>query len=464
MLNRLYSWYGKRTVWGVGAVILVLATAGLIVAFSGGSALEETDEQFRTVQVSRVSDISGTGALQLVGSVEAVSEVRLQSEASGRITRVNVTLGQQVRAGQTVATIENASEYASLLQAQGSYEAAVAAAASSDVGVAEAKNNAVDAYRDAYAAANSVIINSVDSLYSNPRQATPGVKIQGGTYTFFLNEERYALNAILEDFQSTANTLTPSSNLAAELSDAREIVGRVQGLIQAFLVQLPKQPVEGIFTTAEIEAFQSELTTARATLNATLAQIDSARESLNRAEISGTGSTVSAADAQVKQALGGLRAAEANYAKTIIKTSIAGTVNTVSVKTGDYVTNQSPIAVIANNNALEITAYISESERGRAAIGDTVTIEEKFEGTVSNIAPAVDPTTKKVEIKIQTTATELSNGDTVRLSIAGTEPSDTDTSTVTTDIIVPITALKVETDRIVIFTASEENVLEAHTT
>ena len=82
---------------------------------------------------------------------------------------------------------------------------------------------------------------------------------------------------------------------------------------------------------------------------------------------------------------------------------------------------------------------------------------------MSNIAPAVDPTTKKVEIKIQTTATELSNGDTVRLSIAGTEPSDTDTSTVTTDIIVPITALKVETDRIIIFTISEANVLEEHT-
>jgi multidrug efflux pump subunit AcrA (membrane-fusion protein) len=100
---------------------------------------------------------------------------------------------------------------------------------------------------------------------------------------------------------------------------------------------------------------------------------------------------------------------------------------------------------------------VSESDRNRIAVGDTVRIDGETAGTITNIAPAIDPSTKKIEVKIATEGESLSNGDTVRVTI------DTNGSLENiTDIIIPIAALKVETNRVVVFTLSDTNILIAH--
>ena len=174
-----------------------------------------------------------------------------------------------------------------------------------------------------------------------------------------------------------------------------------------------------------------------------------------RAEIAGTGLEVSASEAQVKQALGQLRTAEANLEKTIFRSPISGTLNQLAVEVGDFVNMFETIARVANNDALEVTAFVNESERNRIAVGDGVVIAGKYDGVITNIAPTVDPVTRKVEVQIGTETTELTNGDSVSITLNGS------TSAID-EIVIPITALKVETDRIVVFTVSNENTLIAN--
>lgn len=460
-LNRLYNQFDKRT-FLIGAVVIIILVGGGIVA---GAVLEQPAEEIKDkdilVRVSSIKNLAQNGSISLVGTVEAIDEVRLESETSGRVTRVFVNLGQQVGAGTTIATIENASEYAALLQAEGAYEAAVASAASSNVGLSEAKNNAVDVYRDTYSEIGDTFVNTIDLLFTNPRATTPGLKVNAGIKTDFLNNERYAFNAIIENFQKSERALSKNDDLEEALDYARSITSRTQDVVDVFIEILPKQLNQeqgGIFSQTELETLQSSFTVVRQSLNSAISEIDSAKELLRRAEIASTGKQVSSADASVKQALGVLRAAEANYAKTIIRTPISGTVNSLSVKTGDYVSLSQPVAIVANNNALLITTFISEQDRGRVVIGDSVEIEGQYEGKVTNIAPAVDPVTKKIEIKIQTDTSNLLNGDTVGLVVLGTQ-SETENSD---EIKIPITALKAEPDRMIVFTVNEQNILEAH--
>ncbi|NCN52240.1 HlyD family efflux transporter periplasmic adaptor subunit [Candidatus Parcubacteria bacterium] len=450
IIGRLHRRYGKRFIWSVAGAALVIIIIIVVAIKSSENTASIATNVPPTVVVSSVRDISGKNTINLIGSVEAVDEVRLETEASGRITSVGVGLGDSVAAGQIIAQIENASEYAALLQAQGSYEAAVASSRSTSVSLINAQSDAINTYRSSYSKTNDVILNTIDSLFSNPKAITPGVRIQTGSNVDILNSERYAFNTMLSEWQKQSVTLTTSSDLHAALREARANVTRVQKMIDIFIPYLASEDA-GTFTETQLSTIRSNFASSDTVITSLLNSINSAEDTLSRAELSSSGGVVSAADAQVKQALGSLKAAEANYAKTVIRTSIAGTVNSLSVKTGDYVSTFAPVAIVANNNALEITTYVGASDRDRIAVGQKVIIAKKYTGVVTQVAPAVDPVTKKVEVKIQAETADISNGDTVDISITTTN----ETAVTVGPILVPITAVKFNAENGDVFSVVE---------
>src|SRR5690606_25450209 len=141
--------------------------------------------------------------------------------------------------------------------------------------------------------------------------------------------------------------LSRVDRIARFIEDLSFVVDRQQ--------QIDMSPEEKSALQASFLSARNSLASLRQTLISARTSIETAKERLIQAQIAATNGTVSAADAQVKQALGTLRAAQAQYAKTIIRTPIAGTVNRIDVKAGDFVTAFTPIATIANNNALTIT-------------------------------------------------------------------------------------------------------------
>lgn len=457
----LYSFFAPTSKAGVVRFgVLLAALIGL-----GWFALHEPAVQSAAtndapgVRVAAVNALAGDTSLSLVGTVAAVDQATILAEASGRVTSVRVTLGQEIAAGTIIATLENASQYASLLQAEGAYEAAVASAASSDVGVTEARNSAVSTFKSAYVTVNDVILNTVDDLISDPRAQTPGIRITAFSYTNFLNTERSAFNQLLTQWQQETLAIDTSDDLQGMLRDAKIRTERALAVVEAFLEVLPRQDTS-TYTETELSVFQNNFVTAQRSLLSTLTAINAAQDALVRSEVSGSGGIVSAADAQIKQALGTLRAAQAVYNKTILRSPISGSVQSLDVRTGDYLSGFTEVATIANPNALEVTTYLNSSERDRVAIGDTVTIGTDILGTVTAIAPSVSAQTGKIEVKIQSQSESLSNGETVRLSIdsmSETVPAESDVP-----ISIPITALKVETDRTVVFTVTGENTLRAH--
>lgn len=470
-------YFNPKTKWGrirLIAAVAVLVVIGMFV-FGGNNEPVQVEEDARGVRLTRVGSFGDSASLELVGTVEAVDQATIEAEVGGRVTSVRVGLGDRVSAGQVIATLENASQYASLLQAEGSYEAAVAAAAQSDVSVssaqtarAAARNDAINTFRSAYTTASSIVLNNIDEFFTNPdAQVTPGLKLDGYGYTSYLNDERVAFQDLLTEWREEANTLSNNDDLQTALNNAEARTNRVKEMVDAFIVLLNEQEPPSAYTEAELDAFSTTFTGLRANLNATLLSIENARtslataeETLRRAEISGTGGEVSVADANVKQALGALRAAQANYNRTILRSPIAGVVQTLAVKQGDYIGALTTAATVANQDALLITTFVSESERDRIEVGSTVAIEGGASGTITAIAPSVDPATGKIEVRIQSESTELQNGDVVDVAI---ETPDRPLEERADDpIIIPITALKVETDRIIVFTVNDDGVLVAH--
>lgn len=132
-----------RRLLPLGLVTLVVAGAAIAVRVAGDSA----SGAVRTVTVTRGS-VAQT--VTIPGSVTAAAQLRLNFRAAGRVTAVDVTVGQRVAADQPLATLDTTELAAAvdqargaLAQAQARYDQTVAGATSQDVAIArQAVDNA----------------------------------------------------------------------------------------------------------------------------------------------------------------------------------------------------------------------------------------------------------------------------------------------------------------------------------
>jgi membrane fusion protein, macrolide-specific efflux system len=101
----------------VGAAVTVVVAAGLgiWIATSSSSA---TPLITTTTTVQTVSTGTITKTASSSGTIEPANQAPLNFGASGRVTAVDVSVGQTVTAGQTLAAIDSSSLSASLAQAQ----------------------------------------------------------------------------------------------------------------------------------------------------------------------------------------------------------------------------------------------------------------------------------------------------------------------------------------------------------
>lgn len=441
-----------RTVVLVGAIFLAVSFLG-----SSESDTEEQASLPPTVFVGTLADVQNGDSASFVGTVRAISEAEIQSEVSGRITSVNVQAGDFVSAGTVLATIENTAQQAALLQAEGAYEAALAAAAQSEVSLEDAQNAAISAYRTAYTSAYGVVLTSVDQFFSDPNsRLVPGLRISTDGNSTYLNNTRRDLTGIFEKWRQDANGLDASDNLVAYLNEAEQYTRTIIQMVDVFIAAVSSADPDDTLDGVSFSSFASDLTAARATLNGILTSLANAEENLNRARIGGTQNTdVSLANAQVKQALGALRSAQANYEKTIFRSPISGTVNSLQVNVGDFISAFTQIAEVANNDALQVSIFAGESDLAQFSLGKSVTINNTVLGTVTSIAPAVDAVTQKTEIKIAAESAELTNGSTVTIRIDTTkEPQNNG------PMKVPLTAVRFTAEDGFIFTVENGELVE----
>jgi membrane fusion protein, macrolide-specific efflux system len=110
------KWFARRgTIFG--AVIVVLAAAGvatwLATSSSSAAPLISTTTTVQTVATGTI-----TKTVSSTGTIEPANQANLNFGVSGRVTAVDVGVGQVVSAGQALATIDDSSLSASLAEAQ----------------------------------------------------------------------------------------------------------------------------------------------------------------------------------------------------------------------------------------------------------------------------------------------------------------------------------------------------------
>ncbi len=492
---RAGSWLTKIG-WkkGVLAAVIIVGAVAALVLLQRTRVDELPVTSLKVVTVKTVAELSAdTSPLSIIGQVSSISEATVRAEKSGQVIRVAGSLGGTVAAGAIVAEIENASERAAVLSAVGLVEGAEANLAKVQGGVRPeqraildanvtnanaaliaARAGAVSAILSAHASINSAVQGTTDKMFTNPgfNGATFNITSSDSSLTVKAERMRDVITQYLARESSTSGTLSINSDLAQEITTTQSEVREVRNFLDTIVSALNKGiPTPSISTTllatylAEATAARSSLTTTLSGLSVTAqslvsaeAALDVARKNLEQGISGGQAEDVASARAALKQAQGGLAAARANLEKTIIRAPISGTINSFSLKRGDYVQTASPVLTVANNGSLEVLAYVTENDARDIAVGQRVTMDGAT-GVVTRVAPALDPLTKKIEVRMSVdNSRDLTNGQSVLTTIARTSVGESPT---TARITIPISAVKVESERSIVFTV-DAGVLTAH--
>ncbi len=459
--------FAKQRPYVTGAIAIgIIAALGSLAFLGGGTPTNPEQTQLREVSLVRIGDVSQTGALQTTGEVHSVTEASVAPKVSAPVIGIYKGLGDYVGAGAVIAELENASQRASLAQAQASFSRAKSGATVSGISVEGSLANAESARQAAYAAMADAIRSKADASFSNAdtNQPTFFVSIANSQLKNTLEAQRLSVGAILKRQDAARSKTLSSETVMQELNLLGQEIVTLREFLSNLTLGLSNAIPTGSISASTIASYQADAQTALTTVTGLQSSVTNAVTAIRTAQENLTqGSSGSGTNADVSAAQAAVDVARASLENTIIRAPISGTINFIDLDQGSFVGAGTPVVRIANNGALEIITQISDTDARGIRVGANVEIEGGVTGRVTRIAPAADPVTKKVEVRIGVTGgtANLLNGSTATLSIV--RPAEAVVAGSDSPIIVPIAALKIGANEMVVFTVDETDSLVPHT-
>jgi RND family efflux transporter MFP subunit len=479
---------GLPLLYSVGGAIVVVIVLGFGVRFFiHGAATAAAPAQISHVQIASVASLaSESGPLPLSGKVTSRGQATILAQTSGEIVSLSRALGDHVAAGQVIAQFDNASQAATVVQAQGAYAAAQASlakasgttATNSGITSAQAAQAAANAQtsvnaslQSTYVALDDAVHTKSDPLFSNPRGASPTLlsfTIPDSQLVVNIQNERLGLEAVLADARTIANSTSDTDARATAMNaDALTVAAFLNDLVRGINQAVPSQSISASMIAADqaaIGSARSEVVNAIASLSAAKGSYDAAQSGAQTAANSastGSDSDVALAKANVQQALGSLESAQAALDKTIVRSPISGTIVSLTITQGDFVSSFSTIAEVSNPTALEVDAYVTPGDAKTLSTGGSAVIDGNVKGVITSIAPAIDPSTGQIQVKIGIPGDQssLTDGDTVSVSLSRSISSGTATTALPTQFTIPIVAAKITPTGPIVFTVSSSTLV-----
>jgi RND family efflux transporter MFP subunit len=326
-------------------------------------------------------DLSAT--VVATGTIKAVvgGEVKVGSRVPGRVERLAVQVGDRVRAGQVIATLEQDELRATLEKTRAELAAGEARA--------------------------SQLVADLDVV-----RATAATAVDRGTAR--LSAARARLKIVLDGArpEEIAQAEAAVRQAEANISLAEANAARSRRLLDQELIA----PQEAETTKREFDVASAQLRTAREQLALARTryrpeEIQIARDEVHQAEadlaeVQAEVGTILVkerelvvAQRQVDQGRATVKAAEANLGYATITAPIAGIIASVSTQQGETVTSGSAAAqaptfvTIIDLGRLEAHAYVDETDIGKVQVGQAAGFtvdafpDREFAGSITAIYP-----------------------------------------------------------------------------
>ncbi|MFP3392607.1 HlyD family secretion protein [Brevibacillus sp. SIMBA_040] len=364
-----------------------------------------------------IGSVTGKDSTQIAGVIEG-TEVDLSFKMGGSIEQIAIADGDEVKAGQLVATLNSEELLAKKEQAEAAYHLAQVKLEQAKKGV-----SLTDSSSSAQVDQAQAVVNSAKAqLDANKNGARA--------------EEIAQLKAKLSAAQ-TSNQIA-----ATNLERMQKLL--VEGAVPQVKVEEAKMQADK--AAAELKAADEQLKMAqsgsrREQIDASQAQLDQAKAAYDQA-VAGRGQVglkqldVKSAEAGVQQAKGALAEIEAYLNNTKLTAPVDGIVKSVSVQKGELVAQGFTVMTIQTKADNYVKLYVNEYTLANIKSGDMVklyvpALKREVDAKIATIAPAADFAVKKAtqelgdrdirsfQVKLLVVGSELRPGLTVEWKIEG---------------------------------------------
>lgn len=420
----------KRT-WGI--IVLVLLVGSYFIFRTPASVVNTTTD------VAKVSDLKQT--VLATGQVVSNTDLNLSFNSTGIVKSLKVKVGDNVKAGQVLATLDQGAELAALTSAKGALAGAQArlkrtieGASNEEIALAEITLAQTKLTQE------TLVNNAYQNLLNSYPQAIPKdgdsdytAPIISGTYT--LGKEGIINLTSYYSVGGTSFTVTGLTNgsgssntiIAQPIGDSGLYItfpNNTNINVTDWIIEIPNKKASNYLTN--YNAYQSALAQAKSAIDQSAAQL-----AIKKA--AARGSDIDLANADILSAEGQVQAAGARYNNTIISAPVDGTITSIDIKIGEQAMAQKRAIVLQDISNIYIETNVNEANISSLSLGmpidityDSFGTDKIFKGTITKIDPASTVVSGVVNYKVTASTEQVPNlrpGMTANMTIKVAEKS-----------------------------------------
>ncbi|MBR3761473.1 MAG: efflux RND transporter periplasmic adaptor subunit [Lachnospiraceae bacterium] len=451
---------------------LVVCTAmafSMIVSGCGSQGSSVTNEESSVVvDVVSVQKDTLTLSNQFVGTVAPEESVYIIPMAQGTVTNTYFEVGDTVQAGDVLFEIDDSAAKLQLQQAQLTYNNTKAQVDSSWSSATSQQESALDQLK-VQKASTLAQLQAAQVQYFSLKDSVE----QGQNVLDAMKEQKDRIDTMSTDevlalAENMANTMISSS--AGSMSGSVDISGILNGLLGSnnmgntgsgtaggemtpedkdkLADELRPQLKETLST--QIKETESSINQAGMSLNAAEGALKAAEEgyrmieeSIKTAQETNLDDTKKQLDNSLNLAQLGVESAQMALSYYDVTTPISGTVISKAVEVNGFATSSQPSYIIANDNTMTVTFFVSEAIKNTLETGAEVQVERNgvnFQGVITEVGNAVNQQTGLFQVKgmVYATGEELPSGVSVKLAVETYKAEDA--------FIIPYDAVYYEND------------------
>jgi multidrug efflux pump subunit AcrA (membrane-fusion protein) len=360
---------------------LFVTILAIIIAIGIGNY--EYKQINKTSSYSFVKATSGS-ILSSVTKTGDSDHVSLGFTSGGKVTSVLVKVGDTVKKGQTLATLDSQSVTGSITQAKASYALAEAnyqkvlnGATVSTVDVANSSvttntQNLTHLLQNTYTQVDTIIRTDVDGLYNLPDSDTPEFGISffdpatssnvvlaptDSSAKLDLRFQRVDINKLIANWQTDQSENTILKNLQS-----------VKVYLANISTALNSISTDSNYQT-HVDKAKSGISSGRLSIDSMITNIQSAQQSIDNAKTSVTSvasparpEDIAAAKAQVESSLGNVQIAQSNLDTKVITSPGDGVVTSVKISAGEIAgANATVIEVTGKDFSKDVAIMIPKT-------------------------------------------------------------------------------------------------------
>jgi HlyD family secretion protein len=324
--------------------------------------------------------------IQASGRIE-VTEVNVSSKVTGRVVKLLVEEGTDVKAGQLIAELEGEELEAQLRQARATLQSAEAKLAQAQITLRVEP---------------TTVRTQIRQAEENLRGAEERLRLlQAGSRPQEIEEGRANLRQNMARLEIARLTRDRLRDLVADGAVAKQDLDRAESDFQA--AEAAVRATRERLAILEEGSRTEDIRAAQAERDRSAAALEAARA--NAATLDLRQQDVRVAEAAVREAGANVRRLETQVDELKVFAPLDGTVLTKAVEAGEVVPAGKPLVLLGDLDHPWIKVYVTETDVGKVMLGAPAGIlvdsfpQQPFRGTVTWIADQAEFTPKNIQTK-----------------------------------------------------------------